>query len=291
MNCFQIQISTHPPPIVSAWQLYGNAFYVISNTSASWVNAELSCESLASGSKLASIHSIAENSFISSMVNPSGANQRWIGGKLNRTSTPQTGTFRYLWTDGTPYNFTNYAPGQPADDGFSDCLLIDKSSPALWTNANCSLMLRFVCKRPGLPWASCFSVADVIINFVHFSCPMRPSDDRSHAKPNSFLFFRNNRNIYRSNQLRIWIHTIRTSIVSVLVVWILVLGFGHVGVLLSGQLRPANVTAQFHQDTYMQFHHVCEHMHFVVSKRVFRIWKWGYFLLGQWKLEQLNPYL
>ena len=69
----------------------------------------------------------------------------WIGGRRdleNRVS--------WRWSDGTAWDYTNWAPGAPNDaGGVEDCArLFENSDRGQWNDRVCSNMRTFVCKKP-----------------------------------------------------------------------------------------------------------------------------------------------
>ena len=131
------------------WSKFGESVYAPIG-SGTWAEARAACVSFGLGAHLASIHSNAENTFVS-QLNPTGAAQRWIGAQLVRTATPQRAPFNYTWTDGSSFDFSLFQANQPDDQtGAEDCLQIDQQVPSQWSDASCTLTRPSVCKRPGV---------------------------------------------------------------------------------------------------------------------------------------------
>ena len=63
----------------------------------------------------------------------------WIGG-----SDIDTGR-SFVWTDGSPFNYTNYEPGQPNDSGVGgqDCII---SGIDGWHDLGCHIVYPFLCR-------------------------------------------------------------------------------------------------------------------------------------------------
>ncbi|XP_012678755.1 lectin-like [Clupea harengus] len=61
----------------------------------------------------------------------------WIGG----IKLPNCGQF--IWTDGSSFDYTNWAPGQP--DGRSICLQMNWKTPGTWDDTRCHDELGYVC--------------------------------------------------------------------------------------------------------------------------------------------------
>ena len=54
----------------------------------------------------------------------------------------------FVWTDGTPYDFSAWMPGEPNDqDGTSNCVeAYVEMAPGLWNDHFCTQSSAFVCK-------------------------------------------------------------------------------------------------------------------------------------------------
>jgi hypothetical protein len=85
--------------------------FVYISTVGSWATGRAACQAL--GGDLASIHSAAENAAVLAVIPQSAS--AWIGAN----DLASEGTFR--WSDGTPWDYSNWLPGQPVDAGNEDC--------------------------------------------------------------------------------------------------------------------------------------------------------------------------
>jgi hypothetical protein len=141
--CFFLHISG------AEWSKFGESVYAPIGPG-TWAEARAACASFGLGAHLASIHSNAENAFVS-QLNPTGAAQRWIGAQLVRTATPQRAPFNYTWADGSSFDYSLFQANQPDDQtGTEDCLQVDQQVPSQWSDASCTLTRPSVCKRPGV---------------------------------------------------------------------------------------------------------------------------------------------
>uniref|UniRef100_A0AAV2L1Z3 C-type lectin domain-containing protein n=1 Tax=Knipowitschia caucasica TaxID=637954 RepID=A0AAV2L1Z3_KNICA len=88
------------------WTQFGSRCFRFYNERKSWQNAESVC--LTAGANLASVHSLQENDFISdSVLNVTGFSAyTWLGGYTDQNH-------RWVWSDGTPWDFEHWSPGQP----------------------------------------------------------------------------------------------------------------------------------------------------------------------------------
>jgi len=92
----------------------------------------------ARGMEMTSIHSEAENEFISGIPTFTGA--VWIG--LSDEDHNDT----YKWSDGTPLDYVNWAAGNP-DGGDQNCVVLQTSS-GLWYDGRCTPSEGVVCRGP-----------------------------------------------------------------------------------------------------------------------------------------------
>jgi hypothetical protein len=91
---------------------FGGYTFSLTQSAESWTAAE--AEAVADGGHLASITSQAEENFIISAfcnVPENTAVPLWIG------ATDGNQTHVYHWTDGSPFSYTDYASGEPNDNG------------------------------------------------------------------------------------------------------------------------------------------------------------------------------
>jgi hypothetical protein len=101
-----------PLPVVITSAFRGaagcDAFVVTSATN--WYPAQILAESL--GGTLASIHSPAQNEFIRANI-AIALGHLWIGG------TDRDNEGHFSWTDGSPFNYSAWAPGEPNNAGIT----------------------------------------------------------------------------------------------------------------------------------------------------------------------------
>uniref|UniRef100_A0A914DSL3 C-type lectin domain-containing protein n=1 Tax=Acrobeloides nanus TaxID=290746 RepID=A0A914DSL3_9BILA len=143
--------TTPPPnPCPSGWYYFGGYCYY-PGSNADWNTGNADCQS--SGAQLASIHSDAENDFIAKISNAANTFV-WFGlYKPNGT---------WVWTDGTPVDYTNWMPGEPNGDGpefcgemgyccydSNDCCPSSYAGPG-WNDYKCAFVRNYVCKKLAL---------------------------------------------------------------------------------------------------------------------------------------------
>jgi CotH kinase protein/Lectin C-type domain/Putative metal-binding motif len=127
-----------PKCLLEPAQNGGNYAYCVEPTS--WYGAEFDCQ--AQGGHLVSIHSIEEFQAISTKAEMLGIGDFWIG--FNDEAIENT----FVWTDGTPVDFTLWSAGEPNDYGSGeDCTQVYVGN-ASWNDLDCNGGLRYVCKLP-----------------------------------------------------------------------------------------------------------------------------------------------
>jgi hypothetical protein len=120
--------------------VFGGRTFLFCQDMRTWPEAEMFCAGL--GGHLASIHSTAENDFIFQEINAFSHDKAWIG--FNDRAVEGT----FVWTDASPSDFTDWAPGEPNNAGGNeDCGQLDRFYPdETWNDEPCDEALRFVCE-------------------------------------------------------------------------------------------------------------------------------------------------
>ncbi len=98
-----------------------------------FAQAEQACMDNFCGGHLASIHSQAEDDFVSGLFT--------IGGFIGGTDSATEGEF--VWTDGSPFDFENWLDGEPNDLDNEDCI---QFGPDGWNDLKCSTDQNALCK-------------------------------------------------------------------------------------------------------------------------------------------------
>ncbi|XP_043104309.1 ladderlectin-like [Puntigrus tetrazona] len=119
------------------WTNFGVRCYKFFSQSATWIAAEKSCLSL--DANLASVHNKLENDFLLSLV-PSSS-RCWIGGH----DGVQEG--QWVWSDGTPYEYTSWCPTEPNNLGTENCGEINWTSNRCWNDASCATSMPYICAK------------------------------------------------------------------------------------------------------------------------------------------------
>jgi len=125
----------------NGWLRFGQNCYKSVSQSVSWSDAESSCND--EGGNLASVHSVEENQFISTISGPN----TWLGG------SDAAAEGEWSWSDGSSFDWTpsNWgAPNPEPNGGTSENCLITWGSGQAWNDGTCSKgwwATKFVCKK------------------------------------------------------------------------------------------------------------------------------------------------
>ncbi|XP_026128711.1 galactose-specific lectin nattectin-like [Carassius auratus] len=118
------------------WKNLGVLCYKFFSQGVSWVTAEKNCQSL--DANLASVHSKIEHDFLLSLL-PSSSTHCWFGAHDGEEEG------QWLWTDGTTFDYTHWAPGQPDHDS-EDCGDLNYESSG-WNDGTCLTKQGYVCAK------------------------------------------------------------------------------------------------------------------------------------------------
>ncbi|CAH1779946.1 unnamed protein product [Owenia fusiformis] len=122
------------------WTMYEDNCYKFMDDPKPWSDARAGCQQ--EQADLTSVSGWDEQSFLSNNMLP---DQAWIG--LHDLSTEG----KFAWTDGTPYNFSNWHKGEPNDwRNNEDCVVMKKTASEMgaWNDGRCHLKIRYICKKP-----------------------------------------------------------------------------------------------------------------------------------------------
>ena len=93
---------------------------------------------------MVSIHDEETNSFIQSLT----TEEKWLGGYRKKDIKNVWG-----WTDGSPWDYSKWSPGEPNDDnGIGDYLDMNWGGAGLWNDRQQYDKLPFVCQRCRSGW-------------------------------------------------------------------------------------------------------------------------------------------
>ncbi|XP_071507011.1 macrophage mannose receptor 1-like [Diadema antillarum] len=132
------------------WTLNRDSCYKIVPRAVFWQEGEDDCQAM--GAHLASINDQEEQSFLSMRVGMAGRNV-FLG--LHDINSEDN----FIWTDGQPLGFTNWAPYQPDDwsDEGQDCAYMRyaEDQEGEWDDVNCDkAKYAYACKKAKIPGAS-----------------------------------------------------------------------------------------------------------------------------------------
>ncbi|XP_038577415.1 type-2 ice-structuring protein-like isoform X2 [Micropterus salmoides] len=130
------------PCCPEGWTAFNSRCFLYVAKAMSWAVAETNCQFL--GGNLASVHNIQEYQEIQRTIVKDSHNQgeTWIGG----SDAEQEGF--WFWSDGTPFSFTQWCPGQPDNfQGHQNCLLMNFSDLKGWDDRGCEAQFPSVCVR------------------------------------------------------------------------------------------------------------------------------------------------
>ena len=156
------------PECSAGWTPFSGRCYRHYAETKSWTSARLHCQTSAPGSgasagrharsvgevrgELASIPDQATNDFLAELHSASAA---WVGGTdAVAEGSPDGG---WIWTDGTPWHYTSWAPGQPNHKHGQDYL---KFSDGSWNDLKNSNKRTFFCQYTGETEISIFLIPD-----------------------------------------------------------------------------------------------------------------------------------
>ena len=105
LKCIYLGSSCEP-----GWTRFARngACYKYFSSQKSWSGAHSSCRAL--GGDLASVTDLSTNEFLTSLTTA----RAWIGGRRNSDGTWGT------WTDGTPWCYTRWYPGEPNNNKYAE---------------------------------------------------------------------------------------------------------------------------------------------------------------------------
>ncbi|CAN8184992.1 unnamed protein product [Coccothraustes coccothraustes] len=146
---------TSPPPkggCMEDWLLFDNKCFKVfgfnENDTLTWHAARNNCIDL--GGNLATISKKEEQAFLMSLLK-NAATDAWIG--LNDINQEHT----YLWTDGSPVEYTNWAKGSRSYYSMDDCVFLMKNpieQAGKWKDEGCKASKSYICQKnsdPNLP--------------------------------------------------------------------------------------------------------------------------------------------
>ncbi|NXI94480.1 MRC1 protein, partial [Psophia crepitans] len=121
------------------WWPYAGHCYSIQRDPKTWKDALTSCKR--QDGDLASVHNIAEYSFLVSQLGYKPTEELWLG--LNDLKAH----FYFEWSDGTPVTFTKWQCRHPAyTNDLEDCIVM-KGQDGYWATDVCDKQRGYICKK------------------------------------------------------------------------------------------------------------------------------------------------
>ncbi|KAJ1196978.1 hypothetical protein NDU88_000841 [Pleurodeles waltl] len=120
------------------WTKFGSTCYKFFPQKLTFPSAEMFCRRKIRGGRLASVHSRKQNYQLRGLFQANSP-YAWLGGIYLRQDKI------FIWSDGTEFNYKNWAPGQP--DYFcknEECVHMYGSG--LWNDLGCASRLAFFCE-------------------------------------------------------------------------------------------------------------------------------------------------
>ncbi|XP_048861449.1 lectin-like [Brienomyrus brachyistius] len=124
------------------WYQTGSYCIKYFNTPRSFADAESACRHAASGSRLVSVHDEQTNADVLAVVLKynSSSPRIWLGGQRLGQSK------KFIWTDGSLWNFKKWVPGQPDDtQNIENCVEMNWKILGEWNDVRCTDQKPFVC--------------------------------------------------------------------------------------------------------------------------------------------------
>ncbi|XP_056615856.1 ladderlectin-like isoform X2 [Triplophysa dalaica] len=120
------------------WTPFGVECFKFFPQTVNWVRAEKNCQSL--DANLASVRSKAQNEFLLSLVPVN--TYAWIGGHDGEMEK------QWLWTDGSPFDYTNWCKTEPNNSGGNEhCLEINFTDNHCWNDETCTMPKGYICAQ------------------------------------------------------------------------------------------------------------------------------------------------
>ncbi|XP_069468594.1 C-type lectin BfL-2-like [Ambystoma mexicanum] len=118
------------------WARIGSVCYTVITTPRTFASAEEYCRSTFRGSHLASVHSNVDNSQVFFMLQGLKA---FLGGIYLHEGK------KFIWTDGSPFNYQNWSPGEP-NNYMNVEFCIEMYPTGKWNDVPCTHKQPFICK-------------------------------------------------------------------------------------------------------------------------------------------------
>jgi len=125
------------------WSQFNSSCYWLVFDEVDWVEALNGCQQIHPAAHLASSGSASENDYIANLHDTTSSGYYfWLGG----TDSDVEGN--WTWTDGTPFDYTNWYSGEGSDDTGDNCLAInvDNYYRTYWFDLGCFDSHPYICE-------------------------------------------------------------------------------------------------------------------------------------------------
>uniref|UniRef100_A0A3P8VSP6 C-type lectin domain-containing protein n=1 Tax=Cynoglossus semilaevis TaxID=244447 RepID=A0A3P8VSP6_CYNSE len=136
---------SEPEPLLQSgncpdfWYSFNDRCFKYMSTRKTWAEAELYCVS--EGANLVSIHSVEEHGFVRTLIRNVDLAQEWTW--IGLSDIHKEGS--WMWSDGSPVRFLDWAVGEPNSQGNEDCGLTNFETTKQWNDQGCLSVQSFVC--------------------------------------------------------------------------------------------------------------------------------------------------
>ncbi|NXP87421.1 MRC1 protein, partial [Passerina amoena] len=138
-NCVLILGDLRSVQCTDGWWPYAGHCYSIHRDPKTWEDALSSCKK--QDGDLASVHNIAEYSFLVSQLGYKATEELWLG--LNDLKTH----FYFEWSDRTPVTFTKWQRRHPTYTSRVEHCVAMKGQDGYWATDACNKQLGYICKK------------------------------------------------------------------------------------------------------------------------------------------------
>ncbi|XP_059189073.1 galactose-specific lectin nattectin-like [Centropristis striata] len=130
-----------PASCPDGWTRFGSRCFMFHFTPKTWIEAEKTC--LSFSGNLASVHSVEDHTFLKEHIRRvAGANRLTLIGGFDAV---KEGVWQ--WSDGTPFDYTRWSPGQPDNYGNNEHCSHMNWNDNFWNDLSCTYKASFVCSK------------------------------------------------------------------------------------------------------------------------------------------------
>ena len=169
---YSIGYATGVPPVkITAAECAGfggtvncDKCYIVDSTSRTWTASEAAAQALDPAFHLVSIHSAAEDAFVLGLGSTDPGTEYWLG--LNDAASEGN----FVWSDGTPVDFTNWTPGEPNNSGNED-FVVNNNWSTMWNDLSQFELRAAIFSAPVTVQTPAEATQDLISDVEGFNLP------------------------------------------------------------------------------------------------------------------------